>query len=958
MNHPVPPIAFPCAERDLPGTRPRPAFRLVAALAAAAAILLAAPAGAQKPDQASRFYEDALTRFEKNDIGGAVVQLKNALQQDPSLLVAHVLLGKAQLAQGDAAGAEASFNRALQLGVDRSEVALPMARALLQQGSNQELLERLPPAAVPPAQRAELLVLRGHAYRAIDETASARRAYEEALAADGRYVPAFLALAELEAQAGKRDASAKLVEQAMALAPQDAGVWYFKGRLALGAGDVRDALDAFAKALALDADHAEARLARAALQMDLGRLEDAGQDIQYLARKSPREPRAIYLRAVYHAKRGEPRAARDAMEDLTRVIDPAPREALQKQAPELLLLGALGHYGLGQAEKARRYLEQYVAVRPGDVGARRLLASVLIALREERAAIEHLEAARRRAPDDPQVLALLGAAHMARGQLNAASRYLEEALRATGGAPDVHATFGLSLLGRGQGELAVHHLQEAFKKDPGQGRSGVALVALHIRRGQSKEAVEVAQAVVKREPGNAQAQNLLGVAYVAAGDARAARAAYAKAIAASPSLAAAQLNLAKLDVAEGDYAAARSRLEALLKRDAKNTSAMYELALAEQGAGRDAEAIRWLEKARAIERRNVAAASRLVDLYVASKAPDKALEVGKDITATQPENLDALGALGRAYLAVGNDKEAQTVFGRMARLAAFDPARQTQIARYQIAANNLVGAVFSAEKALSGQPNYLPAQVVLAEIDLRRGEVDRAEPRARAIMKQAPNEAVGYRLLADTAMMRKRYPQALEQYRVALDKRPGTDAAMRLFVAYVESGNVAGGIQLLESWLRTHPNDRVARRALAEGNLRAGDLAAARAQYEQLLRDQGEDAALLNNLANILLARKDPKALEYAERAHALEPNDASVQDTLGWVLVEQGRLDQGIRHLRDARLRDPQNPEIRYHLAAALARAGRHAEAKRELEPAMKDGVTFASRDGAVALWQSLAVR
>ncbi|MCC6610757.1 MAG: PEP-CTERM system TPR-repeat protein PrsT [Burkholderiales bacterium] len=928
------------------------------AIAAALFAGMLTPALAQRSDQASRYYEDAVKRYEKSDLSGAIVQLKNALQQDPNLLVAHVLLGKAQIAQGDPAGAEASFERALQLGVDRSEIALPMARALLALGKHRELLERLPPAAVPQSQRPELLMTRGQAYGAIGDTASERRAYEDARALDRGYVPAILALAELDTRAGKRSDASKLIDEAMAIAPQDAGVWYFKGRLALGAGDVQAALDAFAKAIGIDPDHVDARIGRATLLMDLGRLDEAEPDVEYLRLHSPREPRAIYVRALSRAKRGDARGTRDAMEELTRAIDPAPIDVLQKQAPELLLLGGLAHFSLGEPEKARRYLDQYIVVRPNDVGARRLLASVLLGMRDERAAITHLDAALKRAPNDPQLLALLGAAYMGRGQLNIASRYLEDALKASGGAPEVETTLGFNLLGRGEGDLAIHYLQEAFRKDPGQGRAGVALVALHIRRGQFKEAVEVARAVVKRQPGNAEALNLLGVASVAAGDAEAARAAYTEAIAANTSFAPAQLNLAKLDVAEGDYAAARAVLEGLLKQEPRNTSAMYELAVAEQAAGNDAAAIRWLEKARAIERNNVRAASRLVDIYVATKAPDKALEVAKDIAASLPENLEALAVLGRAYLALGNEKEAQTALGRMARLAAFDPSWQTEIARYQLAANNLPGAIFSAEKALSGQPDYLPAQVLLAEIDLRRGEIDKAEERARTIAKQMPRRADGHRLLGDVAMARKRYPQAREQYRIALDKQPTTDAAVRLFVAHVESGDAAGGIKVLEAWLRAHPQDRVAQRALAEGYLRAGNLAAAQARYEQLVKDQGDDAALLNNLANLLQLRKDPKAVEYAERAHALQPKDASIQDTLGWALVEQGQLERGIRELRDARLRDPQNPEIRYHLASALARAGRPEEARRELEPAMQEGLRFASRDGAVALWRSLAVR
>lgn len=923
----------------------------------ALALVLALPpfAASAAPDKAARYFDDAAARFERSDIAGAIVQLKNALQQDPKLLAAHILLGKAYLAQGDPAAAEDALTKALQLGVNRSEIAVPMARALGMQGKYQALLERFPPETVPPGSRAELLLIRGQAFQALGNTDSAHKAYEEARAMDPKYLPAVLSLAELSVQQGRRAEAAKLAEQAMAMAPGDASVWHFTGILALGTGDVQRALDAFAKTLAIDPDHVEARVARVATLMDLGRLDGAAEDVRILAAGAPKEPRALYVRAVYLAKRGDERGSREALEALTHAIDPVPRDVLKQRAADLLLLAALGHHGLGSREKVRQYLDDYISVRPRDVGARRLLASIMIAQRDYRQAITFLEAARKEAPNDPQVLALLGTAHMGLGQHGVASGYLDQALSRSGGAADVQTTFGLNLLGSGQGDLALQHLQEAFKKDPGHPRSGFTLAVLYMRRGEPKRAVEVAEAVVKRIPANAAALNMLGVTRLAADDRSGARRAFQEAIAADAGFTQALLNLGKLDVAENDYAAARKRLESILKKRPSNVQAMYELGLAEQAAGRTSESIRWLEKARATDRRHVASASRLVDAYLSAKAPDKALEVAKDMDAAAPQNLEALAALGRSYLAVGNEGAAQTVFGRMARLAGFDPAWQTRVARYQAAASNMPGALYSLEKALSGQPEYLPAQVLLVEMDLRSGEIAKAEQRARSIIKRVPDQAVGYQLLADTAMARKSYAEAIERYRSALAKERSTEGALRVFGAYVRSGNPKAANEFLESWLRAQPGDITARRALAEGYLHAGNLTAARTSYERILTDQGDEPLLLNNLASILLLQNDPKAAQYAERAFLLAPTNASIQDTLGWALVKQGQVDQGLRHLRDARLREPQNAEIRYHFAAALARAGRNDEARRELEPVVKEGLQLASREEARTLWREL---
>ena len=121
----------------------RPASFLAPILVAALTASAAAPALAQTAkEKAARFYEDAQVRFERKDITGTIVQLKNALQADKTLLPVQLLLGRALMMDGQAVAAEVAITEALRLGVDRAEVAVTLGQSLLAQGKHQQLLEQ------------------------------------------------------------------------------------------------------------------------------------------------------------------------------------------------------------------------------------------------------------------------------------------------------------------------------------------------------------------------------------------------------------------------------------------------------------------------------------------------------------------------------------------------------------------------------------------------------------------------------------------------------------------------------------------------------------------------------------------------------------------------------------------------------------------------------------------------
>jgi putative PEP-CTERM system TPR-repeat lipoprotein len=909
-------------------------------------ILLATMGGvaeaANPQDKAERLYQDALSRYDKEDFSGAIIQLKNALQADPQALAAQALLGRAYLASGQPDAAEEAFERALKLGVHPSELAVPMAQALLDQGKGKELLGRFTARSVSVSQRPELLLLRGHAYKQSGDLASARREFEEALTVKPGFVPALRSEAELLIREGRTAEAVKFVGEATRLDSSDSAAWFLKGLTSQAAGDIASAMTEYARAIELSPGNYEARLARAWLWLEQGRREELETDVEYLSRDGNKDPRLSYLRANYFEARGDSKRARAALQEVAETLEPAQPDVLQRRAPQLLLIGGLAHYGLGRPERARDFLQRYVQAEPRNLQARRLLASILLSLRDFSGALQKLEELEKLMPNDPQLLALMAAAYMGRQRPGLAVQYLDRALALSGSAPQVHATLGIGLLRSGQTGLALDHLRKAFDKDPSLNKVGLALTVLYIRQKDPKNAIQVAEKVVQRAPGNAAALNLLGVARIAVGDRKRARAAYTAAIQADKSFTPPRLNLGKLEFLEGNASAARNVFLAILKEQPKDIQPMYELGVLEANNGQFSEAVHWLEKLRAINPHYIPGALYLLDVYIRSGQAQKAVELGKNLEELAPRDLSVLAALGRAHLNSGDLRLAQAIFSRMAGYAEFEPEWQLQIAQFQLLTGNLQGAAFSLNKALAGRPDFLDAEVLLAETDLRGGQSEAADLRARAIQRKYPRRSAGDRLIGDVALSLGKYDAALASYRSAISKEPTTDNALRLYWAYIKMDAPAKATELMEAWLKDHPRDFMAMRALADAQLRGGYVDAARDSYEAILKVQGEDGSVLNNLATILEKKKDPKALDYAQRAFRLAPSDPAIQDTLGWLLVARGESEAGLRHLREARLRDPANPEIRYHLASALARAGHEQEARVELEVALTSPVWF----------------
>jgi tetratricopeptide (TPR) repeat protein len=720
---------------------------LVAALASA---LVAAPAAAT-PVRAAGFYEDALKRYEGADTAGAIIQLKNALQQDNRMLAAHLLLGKALLKNGDLKGAEAAFEEALKQGVNRGEVALPLGRIYLALGRPEHVIERIPASGLPPALQVDVRDARG-AYAELGKAELARKSFEEARAIDpGSAVPLIAEVPVLLAS-GQIDKARSAALKSVELAPQDAYAWNMQASVQHAALDVGGALAGYDKALSLEPRHVDARVARAALLIDLNRDDAATADLDYLRTAAPGEPRAAYLRALLASRAGDTRAVADSLNEVVKLIDALPPAWLAGRerwwsARCRITASATGKRRAitstssstaTRATSPRKSCWRRSTSRPATTRARNRNWK---RCRRRRRTTRRCSTcwARCISPSD-----------VTRRRRNC-SRKPSPARGRRRRDRSASVRSGL-----GRGDLGVASLEKAYTVNPGDTRAGMTLAMIYLRRGQTQKALQAAEAMARRDPANLSALNFLGSMKAATGDRAGARAAYTQVLAKNAAFRPATVNLARLDAAESRYDDARRRLNELLGKQRDDPDILFELGLVEQRAGRPDDAARHLQKAIELQRKDPRAGLALVDLRLSQRQGDQALAAAKELSARFPDNLAVQLALGRTHLALGDHASARSIFHSSTRLAEFDPAMQVRIGHLQLAAGNPEGASYNAQKALQGRPDDPAALALLVEVEARRGDSAKADAALKTLTAKHES-ASRRRWRRQTSLQRGRY---------------------------------------------------------------------------------------------------------------------------------------------------------------------------------------------------------
>jgi putative PEP-CTERM system TPR-repeat lipoprotein len=902
-------------------------------------------AGCDRMMSADARIERAQTAFTAGRDGDAMGDVKIALESEPQNVAGRVLLARLSLRVGDAATARKELDRAIGAGADPASLADIDQAVLLAQG---RYAEALAAAQADTDSGPRRYVVMATAHMELGQKDAAREALDAALAAAPDDRDALLTEARWLWAVGRIPEATAVLDRLLGQHPDFARAALYRARFAMAVGDAkraRESLDIAHTngARQLDAPERFTVLAsRVETSIALADMVRAESDLKPLVQWAPNAFPTRYLAArVAYAKRDFATAAAELRHALAADPDSASAQ---------LLLGAV-LTEQGSLEQAASVLSRLLATQPANVEARKQLARVYLLRKDPVGARRILADVPQGAPGDAGADWMSGSIAMMSGETDEGIVSLEKGAAEAPGNMALKLDLARAYLLGGRREEAIALLQ-AIPEEAGGRARGQLLVLAQVAGQDAGAAQQSIMNLVRQSPQDTGLKVVGATWLLANGNIAAASDLFKSAVKADPRNIAAQIGIATVALQGGRTAEANEAFRAVLAIEPANERGHVGLAVIALASGDRAAATQALERSISANPAAVESRLRLAELALADKDPARAnalLEQALAVTTSRATTLDRAGQL------LLRNSQFDAALARFNEAAAL--GNEQAVVNAAIALNAMGRADDARarlESALRDRPAWAAPTTVLVQLDMGQRQFDRALARVADFEKAGGLSAAADELRGEILSLAARPQEAAEAFARAAQVRPSAALAIKGYRAArtAGSGQPEG---ILETWLTGHPRDAMVRLTLAEHYQQAGNRAAAIAEYEQATR-VWPGAPALNNLAWLYYEVKDPRALDMARRAHELVPESADISDTYGWILLESGKMEEGLAILEAAARAMPGVAEIQYHYASALARNGKKEAAATVLKQVIADNESFPSRRDAEALLKTLS--
>jgi tetratricopeptide (TPR) repeat protein len=680
----------------------------------------------------------------------------------------------------------------------------------------------------------------------------------------------------------KNDTGRALLEfmNAAKIMPKDAEPYYQLGLTYLALHNPGTALGALKKATELNPKRADAQLQMAKLMattQSQNLLQDAMNRLQSILAASPDNLEAIDTMAIAEWKLGKTDGAEKLLEG-----------ALAKSPADLKSAVMLSRMMLNQKDPdgAEKVLKKAAATAPKSAAPALALGSLYAKLNQA----DKAEAAFRNALqlDPKSAVALLGIAtvQLARRQLDQA----EQTLRQVAALPDQRydALYAVFLYQSGKRDAALAEFERIAKEHPDDRTARTRLLEAYFAMNKQPEAQGVLAAALKKNPKDADALFQRSKLYLRTGKAR---------------------------EAQQDL----NQITRFLPNDAGVHMA---LAATYKAQGQPRRERQELNDALGLDKTLLAARFAQVDNFVAGSDLEGALRLLEDAPVPQKKTLPWIIKRNRVLLALHKTKELRVALDQVLPDNKL-PELMLQDAILKLAERDFARAREAAEEVLKQNPEEQRAARVVVDSYIVQKQPDKADERLKEIVVAHPNSAPLQNLMGEWHLSRGNLAGARRAWEAAKSTNPKfwqADVALADLDRREQHPDQAR--QRLVPVVAADPGNVTALMELARIAQESGNRGEAIARYRAVLGVDGSNLAALNNLAYHLALDNPDEGLKIAQQAAELAPDNAAVQDTLGFAFYRKGLYNSAVEYVKAAFAKEP-TARRQFHLGMSYLKVG-----------------------------------
>jgi tetratricopeptide (TPR) repeat protein len=635
--------------------------------------------------------------------------------------------------------------------------------------------------------------------------------------------------------------------------------------------------------------------------------------------------------------------------------DPDRVEAHVVRAQAAILLYANSLERSGDREKAEIWYVKATEIAPNFRSY--LTLATFIARGRDESRYGEVEAAFSKAievaePDEqPRAYSALAGFYYSRDRFDDAIAILKTGIEKADDKLDLIYTLARFHASQGDEEKADSLIEQATEAEPDKARPYLILSAYRDRQEDLEGALAAARKAVEVEPDNEAARLReaevvieMGVKAKREDQIAEGRALVMGLLEQDPDNPGGLLVKAKVDLFERKLDDAIAALRTAIEARPEWAQAHFVLGTTLAMKGEQTGARSALARALEIDASLLQARRVLAQVHAGLRENEYAVEEGRRYLRERPDDIQLRILVAQSLIRLGESEAAER---ELAAIPEENRSAEVHYAygRIRMGKGDIAGAREHLMQALQERPGNYDILNSLYLLDQTEGRVAESVERVNAALEAAPEDARLHLLHGNIALTQRRGEDAEASFKKAIDLSPNDLGAYEHLARYFAStGRLAEAIETYEAAVGVRPGAAQLYHLLGVLYELAGKKDKAITNYEEAIRRAPNLGEAKNNLAYIFAdsGKNLDRALDLAQEAKALLPDNPNAADTLGWVLFQRGVPGAAISYLKEAVAGlEPGSGSIgivRYHLAQAYERNGDTQLAVETLERALTD--------------------